>query len=155
MKRYISSMQSIQAYARPKHEVEDKIEDKVDVILEHLACLYLFPNVQDTEKWRRDIRKDLHSMKKVRIGRKVRYLTPEEFYNATYLQNNDPEKLKNIFETMIDDKEEYVPDSERVSNISGYIAKCEEYFKWLAQEISKTGYIAPNLIYEELKSLGL
>ena len=145
----------IKAQASPKSVVEDSLDNHTVVILEHLAYLFIFGEIQDKNKWRRDIRKNLHSMPKVRIGRKVRYLNPQEILDATFNQHCSDTKLKAILESAPEDKPEYTADYTKVHDLDAYKLICQQYFKWLAVELSKDGYINASDCYQKLDELGL
>lgn len=149
MKAYIT------AQARARAELEDKLEENALSTLQHLAYLYVFPQVRDTKHWRNEIWKFYHRMSKIRIGRKVRYLTAEEFLAATYYQHNSQHTFEYVLQAAPELETDYAADYSKVCNVDEFKAICDSYFQWLAREISSTGEVLPTACYNKLQSLGL
>ena len=149
MKRYIK------AQAKTRAEVTDALEDKTLTALQHLAYLYVFGNVQDYKHWRQEIWKFFHTMPKIRIGKKVRYLTKSEFLNATYNQYNSQRVFEYVLSAAPELETGYKPNQEKISNISEFKSICDNYFNWLAETICQSGQVLPLEVYRKLDELEL
>ena len=149
MKRYIA------AQARTRNEVVDKLEEQTLNLLQHLAYLYVFGKVQDYNHWHNEVWKFFHSMSKIRIGKKVRYLTNLEFLDATYHQYNSNDVFRYVLTSAPELKTEYTPDTKKINNIEGFKSICDAYFNWLAETICKSGRVFALDVYKKLEELGL
>ena len=107
MKRYIA------AQARTRNEVVDKLEEQTLNLLQNLAYLYVFGKVQDYNYWHNEVWKFFHSMSKIRIGKKVRYLTNLEFLDATYHEYNSNDVFRYVLTPAPELKTEYTPDTKK------------------------------------------
>jgi hypothetical protein len=143
--------QYIRAQALTKSQIGDKIEARTCPVMEALAQLWLFPNSEETNHWKKEVWANLYS-----VPLQKRTHKPPR---AEFILENTWELHKDEFATIVEIAEFHedskVADADRKNNLSTLYAVMEIYFRWLAKLLSEFKIAKPSEIYQKLDELGL
>lgn len=139
MKRYVYAM------SKSKSELGDFFESRTEVIIEHLIKLYLYPRSRDVEHWRREVAN--HSSQSFTL--KGSHKLP----SASFILKNTIQVHRRFIPNYIKCiLEEY--GSSRYSNDDTLVNRIEQYFNWMADQLSTNIKIPYSEIYAELEESG-
>ena len=133
------------------------IQNKTEVIVEHIFKLLLMSNHESYNHWKREIANQLNEVRKLKGSNKLP--KKEQIFEWSYEdisdQLNDVNFVQNRIDNIIYD---YGEDSVIYNwDVENFMIKlndiCYSYFDWLADELSKTGYVANSKIYQKLDEL--
>ena len=148
MKYYINAM------ARSIREVSSKLLDHSDVVVDHIIKLYFMPNHSARNHWKKEIAMQINSVDVLKGTNKRP--TKNQIFKWTYEEVKfNLQDTGWIAETIKDICYNYSvtitvsPDeaSEDLDSI------CQEYFKWMAEYLSRVGKISTDEIYRKLDEL--
>lgn len=146
MKLYIKSAEEILAMSKNQMKLASDLEDVTRPIVEHLIKLRLYPNTEFVTHWRSEIASFLCE---VPVFKHNKHLPSAEF-----IVNNtigvDYMLIRNLISVVISNMDSLIPAPFDYDELVDDIVR---YFKWLATNLSKTGKIARNTIFEMLKNL--
>ena len=139
MKRYIRS------FAVTKREVQADLRAAARVIIEHLIKIFLYPDAQENNHWKREVAAALNAVPKMKNSNK---LPKAKFIlDSSWMAWEDIfyRKVEVVKEDMIED-----PINVDVDILYGAI---DEYFNWISNELSRFGLISYTSIYHEIEYL--
>ena len=141
-------------FAENKKEIERSLKPLTEKIIEHLFKLYLLPNNESVKHWKKEIYSFIHSIDKLKGSNKRP--TSKQIYEWTFGKKADIFDDDYYVEVMVDTIEyEYSTTiGKNVNSIKNdmYVL-CDNYFKWLSNELSVKGLISPQSVYAELDNL--
>lgn len=142
MKVYVKSM------SMSRGDLKDWIESHTKQTIIALAQLYLFPSGNRIH-WRKEVWEKFHEMHKLKFNNKLP--------SAKFILNNSYELHQamtcRLLQYAIDKEEKYTP----ISNIreSEFMVIVEDYFIWLANQLSQKEIVNTQEVLDELDNLGL
>lgn len=148
LKYYIKSMSSSQMI------IIRNLEAHTDEIIEHIIKLVLMPGHSARNHWKSEIAAQIKSVKK--LDGKNRFPTADQLYAWTYKKDQDlvtDEKWMKV--TIEEIEDEYnIEVTDTVNSICVRVDEiCQNYFKWLADELSDAGKVTSSRIYQKLDEL--
>lgn len=140
MKLYIKS------FAATNKAAQNYLIDKTPTVIDHLIKVFLYPDVQEQDHWKREIANTLNTVPVLKSSKqkpKSNFIFENTYgvWKETIL-----ERTERIISDMVE-----VPIEFDQNNLTSAI---EEYFKWLSENLS-FGTLNFNLIYEEINNLKL
>ena len=135
----------IRAMSESQNKIYDKLTDKSDQILIHLAKLLIYPNCQYVNHWKKEIMSFLWRVDKLKGKNKY---PSEKFIVKALSTHNDV--LAHYISHAIDAESELQPN--QISSDT-FERAAKEYQHWLAKMLSQQGVIDASLIYSELDEI--
>ena len=140
MKLYIKS------FAATNKAAQNYLIDKTPIVIDHLIKVFLYPDVQEQNHWKREIANTLNTVPVLKSSKRKPksnfiFENTYEVWEETVL-----ERTERIIYDMVETPIEFDKN-----NLTSAI---EEYFKWLSQNLS-FGTLNFNRIYEEIDNLKL
>lgn len=156
MKKYYKSLnvsnpsEVIYGMAQKKSDLADILEEPTAIIIEHLIKLYLYPSSQYVSHWKQEIFNFQNKVSKLKHSKK--YPSAAFIYNNTYKINS--KYIEKWMENIVEDYklENIRPDRLNSREVK---IKIEEYYRWLAANLSASGAIYRNSCYKKLDELFL
>lgn len=148
MKYYIKSVPSSQMM------IIRNLESHTDLIIEHIIKLVLMPKHTARAHWKSEIAAQIKSVKK--LDGKNRFPSSEQIYAWTYEPNQDlVTDVKWMGAAIKEFEGDYgIKVTESTKNICTLVDDvCQNYFKWLSEQLSDVGRVAPSMIYQKLDEL--
>ena len=136
----------IYSMSRSKKDEGNQIEEGTAQIIEHLIKLYLYPDNQSVNHWRREIPRFLnrvHTLKKT-----GKYPKPQFIMDYTWGIHSK------YFDRYLDSIIKEYGESTYETNISVMRENIIHYFEWLACILSYKGYATYSEIYKYLQENG-
>ena len=129
-------------FARSAAEIRSRLYDKTLITVEHLTYLCLDPDNVNRDHWINEIYSFISSVGILKSTKK--FPTKKFIYDSSYGDSRDT--FTNItfmtkFIKAIIRKENFVVDKSIEEVISIVDNVCMEYFGWLSDELSKTGFV--------------
>ena len=147
----------IDEYAKQQNAIESTIQNKTEVIVEHIFKLMLMPNHNSYNHWKREIANQFNEVRKLKGSNKLP--KKEQIFEWSYEDISDQLTDVNFVQNRIDNiiydygENSVVYDYDLESFIANLNNICYNYFNWLSDELSKTGYVANSSIYRKLDKL--
>lgn len=118
----------VRAFAVTNRAAKDYLISKTPVVIDHLIKVFLYPDVQEQNHWKKEIASALNTVPAIKSSnRKPR---PKLIYENTF--EAWKETIEDRIWAIVDDIAE-VPTAFDVSDVYNAI---EEYFTWLANDLS-------------------
>lgn len=142
-------------FADSKREIERHLNDVTEPIIEHLFKIYCFPNDINRHHWAMEIYSFLNKVKKLTGSNRLP--TAKQIYNWTYFKWKDlitDEKFMSRWLKGTQKHYNEIPQELDVAVVCeqfDYI--CEQYFKWLAYELSNYSYVYSDDIEDKINEL--
>ena len=149
MKIYINAM------AETKARIESEMSGRsLSRALTHILCIILAPDSQTVNHWMNEIYAFRHDIDKLKG--KNKFPSANEIYKWSYNKKQDLITDVNWMKLTIEDVKdnENISDSRSPATISKIMDSiCVEYFKWLAENLSKVGVVSNRQVHEKLNEL--
>ena len=151
MRRYTKTSETILGHSKKLSDIGAEIEESTQLIVQHLAKLYLFPESRDVDHWREEVATFLNSVP-LRKG-KNKLPSAQFIYKNTFEANEA--YIAQYYNVVCMD---YVCDDNPVTlqprSINDFVNKVKLYYVWLSNNLSRFR-VLPNLeIKNKLKDLG-
>lgn len=144
----------IRGFAELRKEVERKLSEHTDVVIEHLMKCYLMPNHSALIHWKQEIATQINRVDKLKNGKK--FPSAKQIYNWTYGKKQDLVTDIRWFSGLVQDVcDEYnlILENDPLDFQSEFDKLCQNYFEWLANELSVRGLVPRSEIYTKLDAL--
>ena len=141
-------------FADSKKEIERELKSRTEQVILHLFKLYLMSDNESRNHWIREIANFLNSVSL--LSGKNKFPTSKQIYEWTYDKYQDvitnTTYIRKMTYDIIDD---YGVDiSKSYSQICDEFDRiCENYFKWLSNELSQSGFVSRREIFDKLNEL--
>ena len=151
MRRYTKTSETILGHSKKLSDIGAEIEESTQLIVQHLAKLYLFPESRDVDHWREEVATFLNSVP-LRKG-KNKLPSAQFIYKNTFEANEA--YIAQYYNVVCMD---YVCDDNPVTlqprSINDFVNKVKLYYVWLSNNLSRFR-VLPNLeIKNKFKDLG-
>lgn len=132
-------------FSRPSREIYEDLHSRAEVVTIHLIKLFLWPYVQETGHWKKEVYVTMSRISKLKSTNKRP--KPKEIVKHTWgIVNDSIEDWTSVLvRIMREDPVPYEPEA-----ISSAIL---EYFEWLADLLSSTGMVGSQQVSEEVDYL--
>lgn len=136
----------IRSFAATNKAAQDYLIAKTPIVIDHLIKVFIYPDVQEQNHWKREIANTLNTVPVLKSSKRK----PK----SNFIFENTYEVWK---ETVLERTERIIYDMVEMpiefdqNNLTSAI---EEYFKWLSENLS-FGTLNFNRIYEEIDNLKL
>lgn len=132
-------------FSRPNREIYEDLHSKAEAVTIHLIKLFLWPYVQETGHWKKEVYAAISKISKLKSSN--RRPKPEEIVKHTWGIVNDSieDWTSALVRIMREDPVPYEPEA-----VSSAIL---EYFEWLADLLSSTGMVGSQEVSEEVEYL--
>ena len=141
--------------AMERSEQANKLYAHTEQIVEHLIKIIAMPDHTAVNHWKQEIASQIIKVNKLKGSK--RFPTEKEIYKWTYEKDKDSLKDMTYISNFIKGEwrtYNYQGDFKNINKIAHNIQYvCDEYFKWLANTLSKFGIVFKPDIYEELNYL--
>lgn len=136
-------------FRRPMSRIQMSIwiEKKSSILLETLACLYLYTGDEFTDNWRNSV---WHIFNYVHTLKDGKLPDPDLIYSNIYLINQS--RMYKIIDGARNRNHSVSP---KRYDTSSFVILCENYFTWLSEQLSKYGSVSQSSVYRKLKQIGL
>lgn len=131
-----------------RKDLADLIEDAAEPIMEVLAQLYLFPNTEYENHWRKELYSHWYKVKLLKGNKK-----PEKEFMIQATLGVNRHLAPRILEAM--KEKEYTLTPIDGYNLRDYLRICDVYFNWLCGELSEHQLVLPTEVYHQLDKMGL
>lgn len=138
---------TILCFTDTNQEIKRKIHDSSDHIMEHLIKIWIFPNHDTVDHWKREVVGFLNKVPKTKNSKKY----PSKEFILKNSWNVYEDILDNIIISAIDEVEDATPIWFDESDIYKGIF---EYFDWLSDELSTKGIILRQDAYAKIEEIG-
>ena len=135
----------ILAFSRSTKDTYEKIKDQAENTTEHLIKIFLWPNVQEANHWKREVYASLHRAPKLKTNNKfpkydaLMYCTWDTTEDVIY------EWSQGIVDGMAETPIEFEYSSLR--------SAIHSYYDWLCRNLSSTGLVTPAGVYSKIEEL--
>lgn len=149
MKKYIKGM----SFSRS--ETIAHIQQYIEKSLDHFICLVLFPSCWSDGHWMTEIYGHLHEVSRTSYNKK-RFPEFDLIYAYTYGKRQDKMTDLTYFSARAEDMEDKENlrrevDIEYAMNLVDKV--CADYYTWLADILSKIGYVTCKQVKEKIVEL--
>lgn len=141
-------------FADSKREIERKLSDNTDKVIEHLLKLYLMPKHTAKNHWIGEIANFLNKVN--RFTGKNKFPDAKQIYAWTYFKWKDLVTDTSYMNIWVDNIcDEYnIEINKSIEDIcSEFDYVCEQYFRWLASKLSVGGVVERQSIFKKLNEL--
>lgn len=137
MKRYIFGM----AFGRS--EIIERLQRYIEKSIDHFICLVVFPTAWSTHHWIVEIYSHLNETDKASFN-KNKFPPKDLIYQYTYGKRQDKMTTDRYFKKRVRDmelKEGLKAEIDAMTAMPIVDRICCEYYDWLADQLSKDGYV--------------
>ena len=137
-------------YAMSKKDLKNVLDDIGYNIIEHIVKLYFYRNKGAIRHWRREI---FSFLPRVSVLKHNHKLPSSDFlYENLYHVNSNKigRIVLSVAQWYVDEYGD--SDDDSISDVTDIISG---YLKWLSENLSRTGDVTPNEVYNQLDALGL
>lgn len=141
-------------FADSKKEIERKLSDSTDKIIEHLLKLYLMPINSARNHWISEIANFLNKVN--RFAGKNKFPNAKQIYAWTYFKWKDLITDSSYLDILVKNIcDEYnITANESIEDLSTqFDLICEKYFRWLSIQLSTYGIVERQMIFKKLNEL--
>ena len=144
----------ITAQAKSIRDIKSSLVNHVDQIEENFLKLLIAPNVSTRNHWQGEIASQIYKIRKTTGSHKLpssndifKWIFTEQLPELT-----DKRRFKNMVQDICDvENLEYPKDIDYLQE--QHIDKLEQYYDWLANELSVEGYVSRTKIFHILDKL--
>lgn len=140
MKRYIRAMSTA------KRILVLRIQDKSEILSEHLTKMYLYPEADCLTHWMQEAWAFFHSVPKLKHNNKLP--SAKFIYENISVYIDQPESLIRIVKGS--EKDLY---TDRDNDVEGLVQFMEAYFSWISEELSKNESVTEPEAVDKLSDL--
>lgn len=138
-------MVKVIGFSRPNREIYEDLHSKAEVVAIHLIKLFLWPHVQETGHWKKEVYVAISKISKLKSNNKRP--GPEEIVKHTWgIVNNSIEDWTTALIRIM--KED--PILYELESVNSAIL---EYFEWLSDLLSNTGMVGSQEVAEKVDYL--
>lgn len=141
-------------FAEQRKEIERELKARTVKIIEHLLYLVLDKNNSASNHWKSEIHAFIYD---IDIQKGNKKLPKEKFiYASTYGKRQDrvtDEKWLTVAIKTACQKEHFNNTKDVFTVMSELDFVCTEYFRWLANELSTVGNVAPDDVKDKIDEL--
>ena len=135
----------VRGFADSRSQIKSDLRGATKVVMNHLIEIWLYPNVQEQNHWKKEVAQSLNDVPKTK-GR-------NKFPDYRFLIQN----TWNVYEDALSNRVEVIISSMRADPIPFdfedlYVAM-SEYFDWICLRLSEKGIIKYSDIYETIEDL--
>lgn len=134
----------------PKSKIGDQLENTAYECMEHLAKLWMFPDAEEVNHWRKEVWGFYKNVPRVKPRNK--YPKPEFVFDCIWTRNQN--ELSRTIKSVPDIEDELVPNTTRVKDVEGLERAMSDYFLWISDRISEDGGADFGETKQKLISLG-
>lgn len=133
------------AFSRSTKDTYEKIKDQAENITEHLIKVFLWPNVQEVNHWKKEIYASLYRSPKLKTNNKfpkyeaLMYCTWDTTEDVIYEWSQGI--MNGMVETPIQFEYPYLRSA------------IHDYYDWLCRNLSSTGLVTPKGVYSKIEEL--
>ena len=141
----------IRGFAELQREIERKLSERTDEVIEHLGKCYLQPNHSAINHWKQEIFRLINRIDKLKNGKK--FPTAKQIYSWTYGKKQDLVTDIRWFSKFVNgicEDHSIEIDKSPAEFMMDFDSVCVEYFQWLANELSQSGILNRSEVYAEL-----
>lgn len=135
----------ISGFADSRNQIKTELRSVTKIVMNHLIKVFLYPNVQEQNHWKREIAQSLNDIAKQK-GK-------NRFPTAKFLLQNTWEIYKDTLSTRLPVIIESIEETPINYDINNVYKAIHDYFNWLCDELSKTGIVRYNIIYSKIEEL--
>lgn len=140
-------MRKIYSMSRSKSDIGDTIEQGTRELILHLIKLWMYPDSYNKPKWRKEVAAKLNQVDSFKGSHR--------YPSAKFILDNSwkvhQKHLAYYIDIIEDDYGDTTRDDESFLDLKDRI---DEYFEWVAEELSIHGQVSYKMIYTELEILG-
>ena len=138
-------MVKVIGFSRPNREIYEDLHSKAEVVAIHLIKLFLWPHVQETGHWKKEVYAAISKISKLKSNNKRP--RPEEIVKHTWGIVNDSieDWITALIRIMKED-----PILHELESVNSAML---EYFEWLSDLLSNTGMVGSQEVAEEVDYL--
>jgi len=140
MKRYIYAMST------NKQDLGFQLFSVALPLSEHLTKLYLFSDVDCRLHWKKEIWNFAHQLPKLKNSKKLPKSSFVFDKLSAYTDVSD-----SLIKSMCEEYKDYIPSSVDANELETML---NQYFQWLAKELSTNGKVSSNQVYSKLEEIG-
>lgn len=133
------------AFFRSTKDTYEKIKDQAENITEHLIKVFLWPNVQEVNHWKREIYANLYRSPKLKTNNKF-----PKYEALMYCTWDTTEDVIYEWSQGIIDGMEETPIEFDYSALRSAI---HDYYDWLCRNLSSSGLVTPKGVYSKIQEL--
>lgn len=135
----------IRGFADSRSQVKSDLRGVTRVVMNHLIKVWLYPQVQEQNHWKREIAQALNDVPKLKGSKKY----PDYNFLIRNTWKIYEDSLADRIQSIIDDMEEDHIDTDHHTL---YLA-ISDYFKWICTQLSNRGIIQYSEIYQMIEEL--
>lgn len=144
----------IKCFAENKKDVEMSLSSTIDICIQHILYLILFPGSAYTYHWEHEVYSFFSKSPKLKGTNK--FPNKSQIYSWTYGKRSDVVTDIPYMTVLIQtccEEEDYF-DIYNASSVSSVLDDvCTKYFNWLSTELSTVGIISPSASRETLHAI--
>lgn len=142
--------------AKHKSDVEDKVTDKSEEMIEHLIKIYIWRDTTYKGHWCGEVKGLLSSVKRLKGKGKKKYPKNKDIYKWLWRENDN--KIDKMIDEAIYSAEKGLEGYENLrkprrvdkEDIKSFV---NNYMIWLSNELSKNGIVTSNEVYSTIDFL--
>lgn len=141
-------------FARSASEIRAQLLDKTPITVEHITYLCIDPDNVNRAHWVSEIHAFINTIGMLKSTKK--FPTKDFIYKASYGDSRDMftnETFMTKFIKSVIKKERFNTDASIPEIMHTVDSACVDYFTWLSDELSKTGFVDIDEVQEKLDSL--
>lgn len=141
-------------FARSASEIRAHLFDKTQITVEHLTYLCIDPNNINRNHWISEIYSFINSVGILKSTKK--FPSKDFIYKSSYGDSQDlftNETFMNKFIKAVIKKENFSTDLSIYGIMNLADSVCVQYFNWLADELSKAGFVDLDEVTDEIDKI--
>lgn len=135
----------VRGFADTRSQIKSDLRGVTKVVMNHLIKVWLYPDVQEQNHWKKEIAQALNDVPKVKGKNK--------YPDYRFLIQN----TWNVYEDSLDDRVDVIISSMREDPIpfdfEDLYRAMSDYFNWICFKLSEKGIVRYSDIYETLEEL--
>lgn len=133
----------VRGFADSRSQIKSDLRGATKVVMNHLIKIWLYPNVQEQNHWKKEVAQSLNDVPKLK-GK-------NRYPNYKFLMDN----TWKIYEDGLYDRIQVIVDSIAETpiqfDIDDIYSAVHRYFQWICEELSNRGIVKYSEIYNQIE----
>ena len=141
----------VKGSAKRLSDIKDDIDEKTPELIEALAQLYIFPDTEYENHWRKEVWNKFPRMSRTKGRNKLP--SKKDILESSWGNYKDDTSV--IMQWAVAHEESLKPNERRLDDTETFKKLVYKYLDWLSDKLSTNHVLNPQDVYQKLKDLGL
>lgn len=132
-------------FANTNKDIANYLKSQVTPLIKHLIKIWLYPDVQENNHWKREVSNMLSEIQKLK--------TTKKYPNRNFILKFSWYIEEDRIDALLDNVITHMSEDPICFSYECIYNSLQEYFFWLAEKLSQRGTVGANDIYDEIESI--